>query len=869
MADEIIKIQELPETNTIGDSDVLPIVQGGVTYKIPVSVMRNDVAENTVENVEYVDGTLTVTKDGTETDLFNAEELKTDLDLKKSDVGLGNVDNTSDLTKPISTATQAALNTKQNVLTFDDAPVSGSSNPVKSSGIYTALAGKKNTQTAKTSPSAAGDSLSFIDTISQDTQGVITATKKNVTVDSVPTEGSNNPVKSGGVYSAVSDLNQALTEISGPTRNLAEVVKGLGIGSDGAIFQSSSYEIGIARVEPNTVYSVQCSDTSLVYAFFDEYPVSGSAALDGRHVASINTKTITTSASAVYLAVRGNINTNIQIEKGQIATEYIPHLTADDSIARSHINFTVKSLIEENEKNIANNVIKNTINLYDGSVYSVGQLQEDGTIDVSVTAYKTAKIFLKAGTYQLFVYPDNGTDIYRGRYVIGTYTDGVKSFWYNGTPGTAVSLTLENDSDVYISITAEAISYLTIIRGDTPETHFIPYVPDYSYNDFTRTFIDNNTTKIPLEIGTIQMNGNREWTYRDDKHRVRTSAPIRLEHGDVIGLTNYDGYDYYVAVLNDFGGYMDGQYGWMQKDYIVPCSGNYVIVIRKNPEVIIDTWQELGSLLFIKKNGGAYYKLSTGFANGMAHRGYAPSGYAPENSIISFKLAKMFGFDWVETDVAFTADDIPVLLHDRSINRVARNSDGTEISETINIDSITYAEALTYDFGISAQAGYAGTKICSYADFLDLCGKIGMHAFIELKDNDGIEASQENILNVVDMAKKAGLLDKVYFTSYNLNYLNWIKAYDPNVSLGLYVNSITDSVVTSAQSLKSSSNNVVIGSQTYTDAEVEKCAAANIELCVGPLNNLATLLDVPAYAKYVMSDVYNAGYEKFYSDMSS
>ena len=213
MADEIIKIQELPETNTIGDSDVLPIVQGGVTYKIPVSVMRNDVAENTVENVEYVDGTLTVTKDGTETDLFNAEELKTDLDLTKADVGLGNVDNTSDIAKPISTATQAALNAKQNVLTFDDAPVSGSSNPVKSSGIYTALAGKKNTQTAKNSPSAAGNSLSFIDTISQDTQGVITATKKNVPVDSVPTEGSNNPVKSGGVYSAVSDLNQALTSV--------------------------------------------------------------------------------------------------------------------------------------------------------------------------------------------------------------------------------------------------------------------------------------------------------------------------------------------------------------------------------------------------------------------------------------------------------------------------------------------------------------------------------------------------------------------------------------------------------------------------------------------------------------------------------
>jgi len=38
------------------------------------------------------------------------------IDLSKSDVGLGNVDNTSDANKPISTATQTALNAKQNTI---------------------------------------------------------------------------------------------------------------------------------------------------------------------------------------------------------------------------------------------------------------------------------------------------------------------------------------------------------------------------------------------------------------------------------------------------------------------------------------------------------------------------------------------------------------------------------------------------------------------------------------------------------------------------------------------------------------------------------------------------------------------------------
>lgn len=44
-------------------------------------------------------------------------QLKTDLALTKSDVGLSNVDNTSDANKPISTATQTALDAKQGLLT--------------------------------------------------------------------------------------------------------------------------------------------------------------------------------------------------------------------------------------------------------------------------------------------------------------------------------------------------------------------------------------------------------------------------------------------------------------------------------------------------------------------------------------------------------------------------------------------------------------------------------------------------------------------------------------------------------------------------------------------------------------------------------
>ena len=83
-------------------------------------------------------------------------------------LGLDSDDTPSDAWEAVLTL----IGGKQDSLTFDDAPASGSDNPVKSGGIYTALAGKQ-------------DVLTF---------------------DSTPTSGSTNPVTSGGVYTALGSV---------------------------------------------------------------------------------------------------------------------------------------------------------------------------------------------------------------------------------------------------------------------------------------------------------------------------------------------------------------------------------------------------------------------------------------------------------------------------------------------------------------------------------------------------------------------------------------------------------------------------------------------------------------------------------------
>ena len=76
----------------------------------------------------------------------------------------------------------------------------------------------KTKQTAKADPTASGEALSFIDSISQDANGEITATKKSVKVASTYTgtgEGSTDPVNGQAVKAAIDALDAEVTSSDG------------------------------------------------------------------------------------------------------------------------------------------------------------------------------------------------------------------------------------------------------------------------------------------------------------------------------------------------------------------------------------------------------------------------------------------------------------------------------------------------------------------------------------------------------------------------------------------------------------------------------------------------------------------------------
>lgn len=101
----------------------------------------------------------------------------------------------------------------------------------------------------------------------------------------------------------------------------------------------------------------------------------------------------------------------------------------------------------------------------------------------------------------------------------------------------------------------------------------------------------------------------------------------------------------------------------------------------------------------------------------------------PENTIPAFQAAIRLGVDMIETDVRMSKDGELVLVHDRSVLRVA----GIDR----NIDDMTLAEIKTLDAGHMFSEEFAGTTIPTVKEFLELIKDTNVLVNWELKAYPG------------------------------------------------------------------------------------------------------------------------------------
>ena len=242
--------------------------------------------------------------------------------------------------------------------------------------------------------------------------------------------------------------------------------------------------------------------------------------------------------------------------------------------------------------------------------------------------------------------------------------------------------------------------------------------------------------------------------------------------------------------------------------------------------------------------GGYTNRASSPNVKSVAHRGFSIG--APENTLPAYRMARENGFTHAECDVSFTSDGVAVLLHDDMIDRT---SNGTGY-----ISKLTYDEVLSYDYGSWFSEDYAGTKIPTVNEFLQLCKNIGLQPYIELK-----AGSEAQITELVNSAKRFGIMDQITWISFSNTYLEYVKNAAPTARLGYVVTSVTDDVIALAKNLQNGDNEVFIDTNSYTDAEVDRCINASLPMEVWVLNDLSAIQNMPAYVSGVTSDSQHAG----------
>ncbi|MBQ6177728.1 MAG: hypothetical protein IJK29_11065 [Bacteroidales bacterium] len=170
-----------------------------------------------------------------------------------------------------------------------------------------------------------------------------------------------------------------------------------------------------------------------------------------------------------------------------------------------------------------------------------------------------------------------------------------------------------------------------------------------------------------------------------------------------------------------------------------------------------------------------------------AHRGMARSGL-PENTIPALAACAEDGWSWVETDARLTSDGKWVCLHDESINRTARNEDGTALSSTVNIADITLSEAQAYDFGVYAGAEYAGTAIMTLDECVMYCRMRHLCLQIDIKSSSWSKAQMESMWAIV---RKYGMQRRTMLVASSIGCVDDILALDPYVPVAVTAGSWT------------------------------------------------------------------------------
>jgi glycerophosphoryl diester phosphodiesterase len=155
----------------------------------------------------------------------------------------------------------------------------------------------------------------------------------------------------------------------------------------------------------------------------------------------------------------------------------------------------------------------------------------------------------------------------------------------------------------------------------------------------------------------------------------------------------------------------------------------------------------------------------------IAHRGY--SAVAPENTLPALAAAVHGGATLVEFDVRTTADGVPVVIHDRTVDRTTTG--------TGHVWDLTAAEIAALDAGSWFSPAYAGVRVPTLAEALALLAPGTHGVLLEIKR----PATPAQVKEIVELVGAHGLRDRTIVQSFDPEVVRLTRESTPDLRRGL------------------------------------------------------------------------------------
>lgn len=223
-----------------------------------------------------------------------------------------------------------------------------------------------------------------------------------------------------------------------------------------------------------------------------------------------------------------------------------------------------------------------------------------------------------------------------------------------------------------------------------------------------------------------------------------------------------------------------------------------------------------------------------------AHRGLGPTrpgGRFPENTLESIVAAVEQGAAMVELDVQITQDDVPVLMHDDTLDRT------TSGTGCVSASSLATIKAL--DAGVGTPLEGSGVRVPTLAELLAAVD-IPLNVEIKVADAGCRAHDAERVADIVLSALACDPLAgsrTILVSSFDLDLLRVVRGRDSGVRLGWLIETPGDpeAWVTQAQA---AGCNALHPHHTFITAGLgELCLAGGLQL------NTWTVNDVPRAAR--------------------